>query len=84
MTQPSADLVRLEVRSGNALRGGLMGGGAAIAFLLIGRALLTFGEPPRFDATKVAGLVTFVGVGAFAGTQIASGWEEVPIAPAAR
>lgn len=84
VSRPSSDLARLEVRSGNQLKGSLIGGGAVLALVVVGRAVFSDRDSPApLTTTRVLGIVTAVGLGAFVGSQIAAGWERVPIDPTA-
>ena len=76
-----AELSRLEVRTGNALKGALVGGGVVLAIIVAGRAAFHDSDAPAPLTTgRVYGMIVAVGLGAFAGSQVASRWEQVPIA----
>ena len=82
--RPSTDVGRLDVRRGNALRGALIGGGAVLAIIIAGRAAFSDRDSPApLNTSRVLGIITAVGLGAFVGSQIATGWERVPLEPSA-
>jgi hypothetical protein len=84
-SQSTAELLRLDVRRGNTLKGALLGGGAALAFIVAGRAVFSDRDAPApLTKGRVFGMISLVGVGAFLGTQLATGWESVPLGQAAR
>ena len=75
-----AELSRLEVRTGNALKGALIGGGVVLAIIVAGRGAFHDSDAPAPLTTgRVSGLIAAVGLGAFAGSQVSSGWEQAPI-----
>jgi len=75
-----AELSRLEVRTGNALKGALIGGGVVLAIIVAGQAAFHDSDAPAPLTTgRVYGMIAAVGLGAFVGSQVASRWEQVAI-----
>ena len=85
VTRPTVNLIRLDVRRGNTLKGALLGGGAVLAIIFAGRAVFSDRDAPApLTRGRALGMITLVGVGALAGSQLATGWESVPLEPEGR
>ena len=81
--QPTAQLVRVELRRGSrAARGALIGAGVGAAVLGLGRlAFANEDNPAPLTGSRVAGAITFVAIGAGVGALIGRGSTRWALAP---